>query len=97
MTPAKVAIVGFGTIGSGVARLLLEHGDRIARHAGRPVELAKVCDTDLTRERNVALPKGLLTSELDEIINDREIVAVAQLIGGCNPAREIMLRLLEAG
>ncbi len=97
MTPAKIAIVGFGTIGSGVARLLLEQKDRITRHAGKPVELVKVCDTDLARKRNVAIPEDLLTDKLDEIINDPEITAVAQLIGGCEPARTIMCKLLEAG
>ena len=54
MKTSKVAIVGFGTIGSGVARLLLEYGDRIARQAGQRLELARVVDPDLTRTRNVA-------------------------------------------
>ena len=64
MNTAKIAIVGFGTIGSGVARLLLEHKERIAHHAGMPVELACVVDTDLRRQRNVSLPPGLLTDDL---------------------------------
>jgi len=53
---AKVAIIGFGTVGAGVARLLLGHGERIARRAGRPIELVQVVDPDLTRPRNVTLP-----------------------------------------
>ena len=44
---AKVAIIGFGTIGSGVARLLLEHQDRISRQAGRKVELVRIVDADI--------------------------------------------------
>ena len=97
MDVAKVAIVGFGTIGSGVARLLLASSDRIARHAGKRVELARVVDTDLTRPRDVTLPKGLLSDELSEVVEDPEIVAVAQLIGGLEPARSIMLELLQSG
>ena len=97
MKAAKVAIVGFGTIGSGVARLLLEKGQRIARHAGGPLELARVVDMDLTRPRDVALPEGVLTDDLSEVVDDPEIAAVAQLIGGLEPARSIMLRLLESG
>ena len=97
MKSAKVAIVGFGTIGSGVARLLLERGERIARHAGRPVELARVVDTDLTRPRGISLPEGLLTDDLSAVINDPEITAVAHLVGGLEPARSVMLRLLEGG
>jgi homoserine dehydrogenase len=94
---AKVAVVGFGTIGSGVARVLLENTDRITRHAGRRVELARVVDPDLARARNVSLPKGLLSDDLSTVTGDPEVVAVAQLIGGLEPARSIMLKLLESG
>ncbi|MBN1909352.1 MAG: homoserine dehydrogenase [Pirellulales bacterium] len=97
MQSVKVAIVGLGTIGSGVARLLLQQGDRIARHAGRPVELAYVVDKDTRRERNVTLPEGLLIDDLDRVIHDPEVKAVVQVIGGVEPARSIMLRLLEGG
>jgi len=93
----KVAIVGFGTIGSGVARLLLEHSGRIARHAGRRIELVRVVDTDLRRARNITLPSDLLTDDLSTVVEDPEIRVAAQLIGGLEPARTIMLRLLESG
>ena len=53
---AKVAIIGFGTIGSGVARLLLEHPDRISRQAGRRVELVRIVDADIQRPRNLVPP-----------------------------------------
>lgn len=97
MDTAKVAVVGWGTIGSGVARLLVESQTRISRHAGRRVELARVVDKDLTRPRNVTLPEKLLSDDLSTVTGDPEIVAVAQLIGGLEPARTIMLSLLEAG
>jgi len=97
MNTAKVAIIGFGTIGSGVARLLVEHRDRIARQAGQPVELVRVVDSDLKRPRNITLPPGLLTANLDEVVNDPEIVAAVELVGGLEPARTIVLRLLESG
>lgn len=97
MKTAKVGLVGFGVIGSGVARLLLEHGDRIARHAGRPVELARICDIDLARKRNVTVPRELLTDKLADILDDPEITAVVHLVGGTEPARTIMLKLLESG
>lgn len=97
MKAAQVAIVGFGTIGSGVARLLLESGPRIARNAGQPIKLVQVVDPDLTRPRDVTLPDGLLTADLARVIDNPEITAVVQLIGGLEPARTIMLRLLESG
>jgi homoserine dehydrogenase len=97
MNTTKVAIVGLGTIGSGVARLLLESQQRISRHAGKPLSLARIVDADLTRPRNVAVPKGLLSDDLSSIIDDPEITVVVQLIGGLEPARSIMLKLLESG
>ncbi len=97
METAKVAIVGFGTIGTGVARLLLENNERIARHAGRPVELVRIVDVDTTTKRGVDVPPGLLTDDLSAVIDDPKITTVAQLIGGVEPARSIMLKLLESG
>ncbi|MBN1854667.1 MAG: homoserine dehydrogenase [Pirellulales bacterium] len=97
MQKIKVAIVGFGLIGSGVARLLLEHKDRLARHAGRILWLEKAVDPDLTRSRNVDLPRGILTDDLTEVTQNPEIKVVAQLIGGLEPARTVMLALLESG
>jgi homoserine dehydrogenase len=93
----KVAIIGFGTIGSGVARLLLEHSDRISRQAGRKVELVRIVDPDIHRQRNVVPPPGMLTSDLSAVLNDPEIEAVVQLIGGLEPDRSIMLQVLKSG
>ncbi|MEC7445212.1 MAG: homoserine dehydrogenase, partial [Planctomycetota bacterium] len=97
MEKTNVAIVGMGTVGAGVARLLLDHGDRTARHAGRTLWLEKVVVQDLAKPRNVDLPKGVLTNDLNDVLNDPSIEVVAQLIGGLEPARSIMLKLLESG
>lgn len=97
MKTAKVAIVGFGTIGSGVARLLVEQRDRISRRAGRPVELACVVDPDINRCRNFTLPKGVLTSDLSRVTQDPEIEVAVELVGGLEPARTIVLELLRSG
>ncbi len=97
MEKTNVAIVGLGTVGSGVARLLLDHGDRTARHAGRTMWLKKAVVRDLTRARDVELPDGALTDSLQEVIDDDEITVVAELLGGLEPARTIMLALLESG
>src|SRR3990172_2844930 len=93
----KVAIIGLGTVGSGVAQLLVEHGDRIARHAGRTLWLEKAVARDLKKKRRYELPAGVLTDKVDDVINDPEIKVVAHLVGGVEPGRTIMLRLLESG
>ncbi|MBN1588681.1 MAG: homoserine dehydrogenase [Pirellulales bacterium] len=97
MEKVKVALVGFGTIGSGVARLLLEEGPRIARGARKQVELAYVVDKDLKTKRNVTLPDGLLSDDLDRALNDPDVEVVVQLVGGTDAARSIMLRALDSG
>ncbi len=97
MHQTKVAIIGLGTVGAGVARLLLDYGDRTARHAGRTLWLEKAVVRDLQRSRDCELPPGVLTDSIQEVIDDREIQVVAQLIGGLEPARSIMLQLLESG
>ncbi len=97
MDKTKVAIIGLGTVGQGVAKLLLDHGDRTARHAGRTLWLERAAVRDLKKTRSCDLPFGVLTDKLDDIINDREIKVVALLIGGLEPERTIMLKLLESG
>lgn len=97
MQVTKVAIVGMGTVGTGVAKLLLDHGDRTARNAGRTLWLEKVVVNDIKKPRDVELPKGLLTTDLNEVLKNPEISVVAHLVGGLEPARTIMLKLLESG
>jgi len=93
----KVAIIGLGTVGSGVARLLIEHGDRIARHAGRTLWLERAVCRDLKKKRRYEPPAGVLTDDVNAVIGDLGIKVVAHLVGGVEPARTIMLRLLESG
>ena len=97
MEKTNVAIVGMGTVGTGVARLLLDHGDRTARHAGRTLWLKRAVMRDLAKPRDVDLPSGVATDNLSDVMDDPEITVVAQLIGGLEPARTIMLQLLESG
>lgn len=97
MKTTKVGLVGFGTIGTGVAKLLIEQQERISRRTGERVELVRIADTDIERPRNVSLPPGVLTTDYREILNDPEISLVVQLIGGTGIERTIMLEMLAAG
>ncbi len=93
----KVALFGFGTIGTGVAGILVNHAERIRRATGKEVRLVKVCDKDLTTKRDVELSDGVLTSDVESVFNDPEIKIGIELIGGLEPARTFVLRLLENG
>ena len=97
MEKTGVAIVGMGTVGTGVTRLLLDHGDRTARHAGRTLWLTHAVVRDLKKHRDADIPEGVLTDDIEKVIADESVKVVAQLIGGIEPARSIMLRLLESG
>ncbi|HEV2970361.1 MAG TPA: homoserine dehydrogenase [Pirellulales bacterium] len=97
MDRTKVGIVGLGTVGSGVARLLLDHADRTTRHAGRRLWLEQVVIQDLEKPRDVTLPEGILSTDLKRITDNKEIAAVAHLVGGLEPARTIMLEVLKSG
>jgi homoserine dehydrogenase len=93
----KVALVGMGIVGTGVARLLIDHGDRTARHAGRTLWVQAVVVNDVKKARDYALPKGVLTDDLSLVLRDPEIKLAAVLVGGLEPVRTIALQLLESG
>jgi homoserine dehydrogenase len=97
MEKSKVGIVGLGTVGTGVAKLLLDYGDRTARHAGRTLWLEQVVVRDLKKPRDCELPEGIVSDDLLTITKNAEITTVAQLVGGLEPARSIMVALLESG
>ena len=84
----KVAVVGFGNIGSGVVEFLYQKGV-----AG--LELVKVSDIDLERKRSVTLPAEYLTTDWRQVVNDPAIDIVVELIGGYEPARTFILKAFE--
>ncbi|MCA9092099.1 MAG: homoserine dehydrogenase, partial [Planctomycetaceae bacterium] len=97
MSVLPVAIVGMGTVGTGVARVLVEQPDRMLQRTGRKIELRKAVVRDMSKSRDLQLPPGLLTDDLQQVLQDPEIKVGIQLVGGISPAREILLALLEAG
>jgi homoserine dehydrogenase len=97
MQVTKVALIGMGTVGTGVARLLIDHGDRTARHAGRTLWVEAVVVSDSKKARDYDLPKGVLTNDLSRVLKNSEIKLAAMLVGGVEPARTITLQLLESG
>lgn len=96
-TKLRVGLIGFGTVGTGVAKLILEEADAIAARTGVRLELACVIDKDTTSPRRVSLPQGLLSDNLDRLLNDLTIDVGVELVGGTTAAREIHHRLLQAG
>ncbi|MDO5845242.1 MAG: homoserine dehydrogenase, partial [Methanocorpusculum sp.] len=97
MTEHKVGLIGFGTIGAGVAKILLGKEQSIASAAGETIKLARICDKDLVSDRGVSVPDGVLTDDVNTIFNDPSIEVVIELIGGLEPARTFVLKAMESG
>jgi homoserine dehydrogenase len=93
----KVGLVGFGTVGTGVAKLLLDDADAIEARTGLRIELATVVDVDTTSPRAVELPDGILTDDLNKLLNDETIQIGVELVGGTTVAKDIQLKMLAAG
>ena len=95
MKEIKVGIIGFGTVGAGVAANLLEQGEMIAIRTGVKPVLAGVADIDITRDRGVNIPKELLTTDARDLITRSDVVV--ELVGGTTIAKTFILEALEQG
>src|SRR5437016_4062957 len=89
--PLGIALIGCGTVGTGVARLILQQSDRLAARAGRPLVLRRVVVRDLDKRRGVALPAGLVTDDLGSVLRDPAIQVAVELVGGVAWARTAFL------
>ncbi len=92
-----VGVIGFGTVGTGVAKILLENAALIRRRVGVPIELVRIADLDVTRDRGVTLPAGVLTNDAKAVLNDPNIHIVVELIGGYDFAKRLLLDAIAAG
>jgi len=97
MKEISVGLIGFGTVGTGVVRLLADNAGLIADKLGARLVLKRIADLDTTTDRGVKLPEGVLTSNVNDILDDPEISIVIELIGGYEPAKTFALRALAAG
>jgi len=93
----KVGLIGFGTVGTGVARIMLGKNKPYQRGRNFKLELVKIADLDITTDRGIKLPKNMLTDNAFAILDDPGIDIVIELIGGYEPARSITLRAFEQG
>ena len=92
-----VGLLGCGTVGASVARLLHEHRDDIASRAGCRLEIAKVAVRDPDRGRDVPLDRSAFVTDPMEIVDDPAIDIVCELIGGIEPAGSLLLGAFDRG
>lgn len=95
--PVRAGLIGWGTIGSGVIKLMRGSKKQLSARLGAPLELARVADIDHVRKREVACPKTLLTKDTKAMLRDPDIDVVIELMGGLEPARTFVLEAIAHG
>ena len=91
----NVGIIGFGTVGTGTARILIENADIIRRRLGVPAVIKKIADIEISRDRHLNLSGVKLTTDANEVINDPDIDIVVELIGGYKTAKGFILDAIK--
>ncbi|MFQ5931071.1 MAG: homoserine dehydrogenase [Nitrospiraceae bacterium] len=96
-TRIGVGLIGFGTVGAGVAKILLQNASLIQRRVGVSLELVRVADLDVTRDRGVKLSPGILTKDARDVLDDPAVDIVLELIGGYDVAKQVILGAMAKG
>jgi homoserine dehydrogenase len=95
MEEIKAGLIGFGTVGTGVVKILQKNFKTIEKRMGAKLVLKRIADIDIRRDRGVKLKPGILTPNTDEVIQDPEIDIVMELMGGIEPARTYILKAIQ--
>jgi len=95
MQKINIGLIGFGTIGTGVVKVLKENAKVIQERLGAEIVLKRIADKDISRDRGVEVDKSILTSDAQDIINDPSIPIVIELVGGIEPAKTFILKALN--
>ncbi|NLJ78786.1 MAG: homoserine dehydrogenase [Tissierellia bacterium] len=97
MEKVKIGLLGMGTVGSGVWKILKTNRDEIIRNCGYEIEVSKILVKDLGKQRDVDAPDELYTDDFEDILSDDGIDIVVEVMGGIEPAREYILKSMDAG
>jgi len=95
--PIRVGVLGCGNVGSAVVGLIANDAELILRRTGIRLEVTRVAVRNLTAERAVTLPEGMLTRDAHAVVADPDVDIVVETIGGIEPARQLVLAALKGG
>ncbi len=93
----NIGLIGLGTIGSGVVKIIKENSELIEKRTGIKLRIKKACDRDAQRVSSLNLSEVEFTTNYDDIINDSSVHVVIELIGGYEPARTVIEKALKSG
>jgi homoserine dehydrogenase len=97
MDGIQIGLIGWGTVGTGMVKILQENAGLLEARLGLPIVLKCIADLDITKDRGVKVKREILTTDVSKVIDDPEIAIVVELMGGLEPARTFMLRAIERG
>ncbi|QHK01727.1 homoserine dehydrogenase [Bacillus velezensis] len=96
MEAIRIGLLGLGTVGSGVVKIIQDHRDKLMHQVGCPVTIKKVLVKDIDKKRDADLPKEVLTTEVYDVIDDPEVDVIIEVIGGVEQTKQYLLDALKA-
>ncbi|WJQ83465.1 homoserine dehydrogenase [Brevibacillus brevis] len=93
----KLGLMGFGTVGTGVVRIIQAHQEDLQKQTGLSIEISRILVQDAEKSRNISSMEGTLTTDPASLLDDPEIEVIVEVIGGIHPAKEYILGALERG
>ncbi|BDR87636.1 hypothetical protein N071400001_22440 [Clostridium tetani] len=97
MKVIKIGLLGLGNVGKGVWNILKINKDIIKRRSGYNIEIKKVLVKDINKKRDLKIPEDLITTDVDEILEDPSIDIVVEVIGGVEPSFDYMVKAMKSG
>jgi homoserine dehydrogenase len=97
MKKIKIGLIGFGTIGGGVVKVLRTKRSFLREKGGIDIAISRICDKDLKSKRPVKVRRSLLTKSIGKVLYDKEVDIVVELVGGVTPAKDIVMEALRQG
>jgi len=91
----RVGLLGFGTVGCGVYRMIHEHQEELFHRIGLPIQVEKILIRDIHKDRKIIMPDDLLTTDPEDIVNNPNIDVVIEVMGGMEETKELILRALR--
>ncbi|MGC8684418.1 MAG: homoserine dehydrogenase [bacterium] len=93
----KIGLAGFGTIGTGLVKTIYEKKKLLKERTGLNIEIARIVDLDLKKDRGIKVPSGILTNDISTILEDDSIDIFVELIGGIHPAKDFIIKAIKKG
>jgi homoserine dehydrogenase len=95
MKTISIGLLGLGTVGSGVIKIIENHQDKLMHQVGCPIQVKKVLVQELGKERAVKIDESVLTTDVSEILNDPSIDVIIEVMGGVEETREHLLQAIQ--